>query len=128
VNEPRWICREECLVLHDMMLARHCGLAGIRDEALLDATLAKPRERFAAGSANLPDFAACYAKAIVDANPFASGNACTGFLLATTFLRINGLAFSGRDVPTVEETLALGRGDSSESFYAFFLKCNSRAV
>jgi death on curing protein len=127
MNEPQWICREECLVIHEMMLARHGGLAGVRDEGLLESALAQPRERFAAAPLPLAGLAACYASAILTTQPFASGNACTALLVAMTFLRINGLVFTGRDVPVVEETLALARGDSSESFYAMFLKCNSRA-
>jgi death on curing protein len=126
MNEPRWLCREECLVIQEMMLARHGGLAGVRDEALLESALAKPRERFAASSASLAELAACYASAIMTSSPFVSGNVCTAFLLAVTFLRVNGLVFTGRDIPGVEETLAFARGDSSESFYAMFLKCNSR--
>jgi death-on-curing protein len=119
---------EDGLVIHEMLLARHGGRAGVRDEALLESALAKPRERFAKGGAKLSALAAVYASAIAVSRPFASGNTCTAFLIAATFLRINGLVFTGKEMQVVEETLALARGDSSESFYATFLQCNSRAA
>ena len=127
MNTPRWIGRDECLAIHEMLLARHGGTAGVRDEALLQQALAQPRDKWAADCTSLPALAACYATAIVTSHPFVSGNNCTGFLVATTFLGVNGLVFTGRGVPTVEETLALARGDSPEAFYGLFLKCNSRA-
>ena len=43
-KEPRWISREECLVLHEMMLLRYGGVAGVRDATLLDAAVARPKE------------------------------------------------------------------------------------
>ncbi len=128
MNEPRWIERKECLVIHEMMLARHGGMAGIRDEASLAAALAQPRERFAATGGPLAELAAAYGAAIANTQPFLSGNACMAFLIAVTFLRVNGLVFTGAETSAVEETLALTRGASTESFYALFLKCNARAA
>jgi hypothetical protein len=55
MNELGWINREECLVLHKMMLLRYGGVAGVRDSALLDAVVARPKERFVAGVAGLPE-------------------------------------------------------------------------
>jgi hypothetical protein len=46
--------------------------------------------------------------------------------LALTFLRINGLVFTGRDLPILEETLALAVGEVSADYYADFLQANSR--
>lgn len=128
MNEPRWIGRKECVVIHEMMLARHGGMAGIRDEALLAAALARPQERFAAKGGHLAELAAAYAAAIAITQPFLSGNAPTAFLLAVTFLRVNGLVFTGAEISATQETLALARSASTESFYALFLKCNSRAA
>jgi len=49
VSEPYWLTREECLALHDMMLSHYGGIAGVREEHLLDSALARPRQRFAYG-------------------------------------------------------------------------------
>jgi prophage maintenance system killer protein len=58
--------------------------------------------------------------------PLASGNLCTGFLIAVTFLRANGLVFTGKEMPVVEMISELAAGEASESSYAIYLKVNSR--
>ena len=39
---PVWVLRETVLTLHEQSLAEFGGVAGIRDEGLLDSALAKP--------------------------------------------------------------------------------------
>ena len=128
MKEPRWISREECLVLHEMMLLRYGGLPGVRDPALLDAALARPKERFASGVAGLAELAACYATGIALARPFVSGDLASAFVIATTFLRCNGLLFTGRELPVVRTMLELAQAQETESHYALYLRCNCRAV
>ncbi len=108
------------------MLARYGGKPGIRDEAALACALAKPQAFFTADSPTLPVLAACYTSAMVELRPFVSGNVCTGFLLALTFLQINGVLFTGREMTTTVKTLALAKGEATESFYARFLSANCR--
>jgi death-on-curing protein len=127
MKEPRWIDREECVIIHELLLSRHGGAEGVRDEKLLEAALARPRERFAAGEVKLANLAACYGFEIASTQPFINGNAATGFLVAATFLRINGLVFTGKEAPVTEDTLAVARGTCSEAFYAHFFRCNTRA-
>jgi death-on-curing protein len=124
MNEPCWISREECLVLHEMMLLRYGGVAGVRDSAVLDAALARPKERFAAGVAGLPELAASYAVGIARNRPFASGNLGTAVIVASTFLGVNGLLFTGKELPLVETVLNLAQGQESEAEFAHYLRCN----
>ncbi len=53
---PYWLTREECLALHDMMLSHFGGIAGLRDENLLESALAKPRQLFHDGKQTKTDF------------------------------------------------------------------------
>jgi prophage maintenance system killer protein len=92
MREPRWIIREACLVLYETMLLRYSVAGGVRDSAVLDAILARPKERFAAGPVRVTTLAACYAVGIVLDRPFTSGNLAIGFLIATTFLGSNSEA------------------------------------
>ncbi len=128
MNEPCWISREECLVLHEMMLLRYGGVVGVRDSAVLDAVVARPRERFAAGVRGLPELAACYAAGIFTDRPFTSGNLASGLLIATTFLGVNGLLFTGKELPLVETVLDLAQGKQSEAEFAHYLRCNCDPV
>lgn len=111
-------------MLHQMMLLRYGGVAGVRDSAALDAVGVRPKERFAAGVDGLPDLAACYAAGVVRNRPFVSGNLASGFLIATAFLGANGLIFTGNELPLVETVLTLAQGHESEAEFAHYLRCN----
>jgi death-on-curing protein len=109
-----------------MMLAQHGGLAGVRDEGLLESALTKPQNLFAYGSPTLPELAASYAAGIILNHPFMDGNKRTGFMLAATFLELNGLTFRASEESVVEKTLAFAGGKLKEADYAAWLKANSR--
>jgi hypothetical protein len=47
MNEPIWVSKKAVLAMHSAQLAKHGGSDGIRDEALLDSALSKPRNVFA---------------------------------------------------------------------------------
>ncbi len=74
MKQPRWIKREECLGLHEMMIRLHGGIHGVRDEHLLDSALAKPQNQFAYGTPTDMDLAASYASGVVKNHPFLDGN------------------------------------------------------
>jgi len=126
MKEPVWLNRIDCLAIHEMMLAQHGGLAGVRDEGLLESALAKPQNLFAYGSPILADLAASYAAGIIHNHPFLDGNKRTGFLVAAAFLELNGMVFTATEESVVETTLKLAAGDLKEAGYAAWLKSNSR--
>ncbi len=125
MKEPVWLDRIDCLAIHEMMLAQHGGLSGVRDEGLLESALAKPRNLFAYRSPTLPEMAASYAAGIIHSHPFIDGNKRTGFLLAATFLELNGLTLNATEESVVEETMALAAGHLNESDYAAWLESGS---
>jgi death-on-curing protein len=126
VKEPTWLNREDCLAIHEMMLAQHGGLAGVRDEGLLESALSKPQNLFAYSSPTLPQMAASYATGIILNHPFLDGNKRTGFMLAATFLELNGLEFTASEESVIEMILALAGGKLKQAAYAKWLSENSR--
>jgi death on curing protein len=126
MREPYWLTTEECLALHDMMLSQYGGIAGVRDENLLESALAKPRQLFAYGKPNMAEMAAAYAAGIVKNHPFLDGNKRTGFMLGAGFLERNGFEFHATEVDAALHTLALAAGKMSEAVYATWLKANSK--
>jgi death-on-curing protein len=128
VKEPIWLNREDCLAIHEMMLAQHGGLAGVRDEGLLESAISKPQHLFAYGSPALSEMAASYAVGIVLNHPFLDGNKRTGFMVAATFLELNGMDFTATEESVVEMTLALASGKVKQAAYAEWLGKNSRAL
>lgn len=126
MKKPAWITREECVTIHEMMLSQHGGLAGVRDEGLLESALAKPRNLFAYASPTPAEMAASYAAGIVLNHPFFDGNKRAGFVVAAVFLETNGYVFAATEESVVENTLALAAGKLKEKDYARWLKENSR--
>ena|ERR1017187_7361591 len=122
MKKPVWLDRTDCLAIHEMMLAQHGGRAGVRDPGLLESALAKPQNLFAYGSPALAELVASYAAGIVLNHPFLDGNKRTGFIMAVTFLELNGLVFTASEESVVEKTLALAAGGLKEAGYAAWLK------
>jgi death-on-curing protein len=125
MKQPCWVTREECLAVHEMMLAQHGGLAGVRDEGMLESALSKPQHRYTYGSPGLAELAASYAAGIILNHPFLDGNKRTGFMVAAVFLEVNGYVLTASEESVVENTLALAAGKLKESGYAAWLKDNS---
>lgn len=125
MKKPVWLDREVALAIHELMLAQHGGLVGVRDEGLLESALSKPRNLFAYGSPTVTQMAAAYAAGIILSHPFLDGNKRTGFMLAATFMELNGLALTASEASVVQQTLALAAGKLKEADYAIWLNDNS---
>jgi death on curing protein len=125
VKEPVWVLREVVLLAHEQSLAQFGGSAGIRDEGLLDSALGKPQNLFAYGKPSLFELAAGYAFGIVKNHPFIDGNKRAGFVVAVTFLQVNGWRLEAGEVDATLRTLALAAGEMSQAEYAKWLKANA---
>ena len=126
MTELHWFSREECLALHDLLLADYGGLAGVRDNTLLESALAKPQQLLPYGQPTLAELAAAYAAGVVKNHPFIDGNKRTGFMLGAAFLERNGYAFFASEVDATLRTLALAAGECNEADCASWLTDNSR--
>jgi death-on-curing protein len=125
MKEPYWLGREECLALHEMMVAQYGGTTGLRDEGLLESALGKPQNLFAYGDPTMADLAASYASGIVKNHPFLDGNKRTGFMMGAGFLERNGYEFLADEADAAIRTLALAAGELTEKAYAAWLETNS---
>lgn len=124
MKTPQWIEVRDCLVFHDVLVERFGGLAGLRDEGLLDSALNRPRHMFAYGSRNHYEMAAAYAEGIIRNHPFADGNKRMGFLVAALFLELNGHSFHASEEEVVVKTLGLAVRAMSEAAFAKWLEAN----
>jgi len=122
MNEPVWLTRDVVLAVHEELLARFGGLAGIRDDGLLESALHRPLHRHAYEKPTLFELAAAYATGIVKNHPFLDGNKRTGFMAAFTFLGVNGEAFAASEEEVLVMTRALAAGEVPEAGYAAWLK------
>lgn len=110
--EPRWLSKASLLVLHDRSIALHGGVAGLRDDGLLESALARPVNRFHyEGTEDICDLAATYLVALVSNHPFVDGNKRAGFLAAGLFLRLNGRRLVAGQAEAARVVLAAAAGE-----------------
>ena len=125
MKEPIWVRRDVVLAIHDLLLARHGGGTGMRDEGMLDSALDRPKNLFNYEQPTLHQLAASYGYGLIKNHPFVDGNKRIAFSVAVAFLEINGWKFTATEVDSVLKTLALAASEMDESAYAQWLKENS---
>lgn len=127
MTEPLWIDVRDALALHERLLALHGGAAGLRDRALLESALARPRQLRA--YADAPDrigLAAAYTTGLARNHPFIDGNKRVGFVVGVLFLELNGYRFTASEADAAQAVLELAAGALDEAGYANFLRANSQ--
>jgi death-on-curing protein len=124
MSEPEWLTIPMIVAIHDEQLVIHGGLPGMRDSALLESALDRPRNKWAYENAELPELAAAYGYAIAKNHPFVDGNKRTSLLAIYTFLGINGVDFVVPEADAAAMILALAAGEVSEDSLTRWIKDN----
>jgi len=126
MNDPVWILPDVVIAVHQMLLAEHGGLPGIRDEALLDSALNRPRQHFTYGyKLSMFDLAASYAYGLSRNHPFADGNKRVALTVAALFLELNGYTFDATEPESALIFRQLAAGDISEENLSTWLEESS---
>ena len=87
MNVPDHLSVADVLELHDVLIQRFGGAAGLRDAAALDAAVARPRSGY---YADVVAAAAALFESLAVNHPFVDGNKRIAFAAADVTLRING--------------------------------------
>jgi death-on-curing protein len=112
--EPVWLEPRVALAIHDRQLAEHGGGTGVRDAGALDSALARPVNRWSYGEDDLCALAAAFAFGVARNHPFVDGNKRTAWVLARSFLRLNGMSISHDRQDAIRTVFALAAGELSE--------------
>ena len=120
----RWISKEAVLAIHKEQLAEHGGSPGIRDEGLLESALNRPYNLFVYNNPGIAELAAAYAFGIVQNHPFIDGNKRTGFIVAVTFLILNGFDVIASEKDVIEIFLQLAESKLPEEDLSIWFKNN----
>ncbi len=122
MNEPVWVLDSVVVAVHQILLAEHGGTPGIRDEALLNSALAKPKQRFAyEPESSIFELAASYSFGIANNHPFVDGNKRTAFTVAVIFLELNGVSLEAPEPEVVIFFENLASGNLTENELAEWL-------
>lgn len=119
-----WIERTLVLAIHDRQLAEHGGGSGVRDEALLDSALARPKQRMSYGDPppDAVELAASLAYGLARNHPFVDGNKRTAHVAYRVFLALNDVQLVASDEEKYVAMLALAEGRWSEADFAAWLR------
>jgi death-on-curing protein len=121
-----WVDKQALLLLHGESLAVHGGLAGLRDEGLLDSALARPLNLAAYEMPDLFDLAASYGIGVAKNHPFNDGNKRAAFLAVGLFLALNGYRLNAGQVEATKTMLAVAAGELDEPGLAAWLRGNTQ--
>jgi death-on-curing protein len=124
VTEPEWLTADMAVAIHDEQLAIFGGPARLRDMALLESALDRPRNKWAYEQAELPELAAAYAYGIARNHAFVDGNKRTALLAIYTFLGINEVEFVVPEAEAAAMILSLAAGEVSEESLARWIRDN----
>ena len=127
MKEPVWIDKRDTLALHDRLLALHGGAPGLRDEALLESAMTRPRQHYTYGEdPDVVDLAAIYTAGMARNHPFVDGYKRTGFVIGILFLELNGYRFTATEEEAAQAVLGLAAGQLDEAGYGAFLRANAK--
>lgn len=102
---------DEALYLHELLIQRFGGKAGVLDKGLLESALARPRSRH---YRSISEQAAALMQSLAMNHPFVDGNKRVAFALTAVFLRMNGLTLrveASEGVHFIEITLITERAN-----------------
>ena len=108
----RWITPSLVYAVHDMQLARHGGLVGLRDKNAVESALGRAQQLSTYGQPK-PDaagLAAAYAYGLARNHGFVDGNKRTAWVTARVFLLDNGesLGYTEMDAIHLMQDVAAG--------------------
>ena len=127
-DEPRWVTRQVLDAIHHAQLREHGGSDGVRDDGMLESALARPRNKFAYGEADLCALAAAYAFGIAKNHGYVDGNKRTAFQAAYMFLGLNGMEIIAPEPEAVDMMNRLAAAGMTEPAFAKWLRESSQPL
>ena len=124
----RYLYPKQVLYLHQEIMERSGGSAGVRDQGLLESAVYRPQASFG-GEDLYPDLfskAAALGHSIIKNHPFVDGNKRTGFEAMRLLLRLNGYDIQASLNAKFGFVLAIAEGKLKEQAIADWLKHHSR--
>jgi death-on-curing protein len=114
------------VAIHDEAIYEFGGLAGIRDEALLESAVDRPRNRLVhEPRSTLFELAATLCVGLAKNHPFLDGNKRTALLATRAFLFLNGYLLEPAEADEVTTMVSIADGSLDEASLTAWLKHNS---
>jgi death-on-curing protein len=126
VKTPKWPSPALVVAIHDEAIYEFGGLAGVRDQGLLESALDRARNRLAyEPRSSIFDLASALCVGLAKNHPFLDGNKRTALLATRAFLFLNGHELEPAEGDEVATMVAIAEGKLDEVAVAAWLKSNS---
>lgn len=111
------LTKKQILLLHNELISEFGGIAGIRDEGLLDSAINAPFQSFGGEELypTLLEKAARLGYGIISNHPFLDGNKRTGTHVMLVFLNINGVYLNYDDIDLINIILSVASVNMTEN-------------
>ena len=127
MRDPQWVPRLVVDAIHFDQLREHGGLSGLRDDAALEAALARPRNKWAyRPKVDLATLAAAYGFGLARNHPFHDGNKRVAFVTMVVFLELNPCQFAAPEPEVVRVMTEVAAGTTSEVALARWIRASMR--
>lgn len=126
---PEWLDAREAEFINHQLIAAFGGVgAGVRDQNLLEAAVARPLNQWAYAETepDLFDLAAAYCFALCKGHAFYDGNKRTAHAVAAVFMQNNGIRHEPPESDIVAWMLALAEDRVREGEMAAWFRQTSR--
>lgn len=128
MSDWEWLTTDTARAIHDEQLAEHGGGLGLRDEGALLSALARAQNLAAYGEPDASALAAAYAFGIARNHPFVDGNKRTAWVVARSFLELNGFDLQFAQADAVVRMLVLAAGELTEGEFAEWFRERSKSL
>lgn len=118
----KFLSRKAVEELHRMQIQRFGGLAGLRDEGLLESAIARPLQKAHYGCEDVIELAAAYLFGLARNHAFFDGNKRIAIVACGVFLLKNGFELETSDARLYEFVMSVAAGDVGEDGAARFLR------
>ena len=129
-RSPRFLSVDDVILMHVDTLGHEGGLAGIRDQGLLESAVMMPRQQFGGLPLHraLADQAGAYLFHLYRNDPFNDGNKRAAVLAALIFLDANGVGDLPEPEPLEMLTMRRAAGEIGKDAVASFFRNHLRRV
>lgn len=126
MKQPKWLALNLVTAIHDEAIYEFGGLAGVRDLALLESALARPRNLLAhEPKSSLFDLAASLCFGCLKSDAFIDGNKRAALLATRAFLFLNGYVLEATEADEVHTMVAVASDSIGQTELSAWLRRNS---
>ena len=126
MTERKWITARIAIAIHDEAIYEFGGLAGIRDQGLLESAVDRPHNLLAyQPGSSIFELTASLCFGVAKNHPFNDGNKRTALLSTRAFLYLNGQVLEPAQQDEVATMVAVADNSLNEQQLAVWLRLNS---